>query len=87
MDVTCLRSDTGNFAIEAGIFVHNSDAAAGCYINAINSEEKITMVSQNAPVMYYEGSPNDTGPVSDLITIPVPAKSYQIAVKMQCIRG
>jgi len=42
-----------NFCIESGISIHNSkdtcDAAAGAYNNAINSEEKVTIMSPNNP--------------------------------------
>ncbi len=42
-----------NFALASGIFVHNSkdttDAAAGSYNNAINSEEKATMMASQNP--------------------------------------
>lgn len=54
-DVTCLRVYSfANFAIEAGIFIHNCDAAAGAFWNAVNSDEKITISSSNEAGVYTE---------------------------------
>lgn len=51
-DVTCLRTSTGNFAVEAGVFVHNCDGASGAFFNAVNSDEKLSLASHNAPTLY-----------------------------------
>ena len=65
-----------NFCIDAGISIHNSkdttDAAAGAYNNAINSDEKVTMMSPNNPRLH--GTRNLEGLIQEkpLIDIPLP---------------
>lgn len=71
---------THNFALACGVFVHNSkdtsDGAAGAYYNAVNSDEKISLISHNAPSVYtgqqiqqYEKEPPP-------IELPLPSKGY-----------
>jgi len=52
-----------------------TDSAAGAYFNAINSDEKITLSSHNAPSVYTGQSiqPQNEAPPVD---IPLPAKGY-----------
>lgn len=69
-----------NFALSVGISVHNSkdttDACAGAYYNAINSDEKLTLASYNAPAVYsgqdVQHNPQSGPPVE----IMLPAKGY-----------
>jgi len=75
-DVACLRTDTGNFALECGVFVHNCDAAAGSYFNAINSEEKVSMMSHNAPSMYTGQQMQQYEQEAPPVSIPLPAQGY-----------
>jgi hypothetical protein len=53
-----------------------TDAAAGAYFNAVNSEEKVSMVNQNAPVMSggQEAQAFEREPPP--INIPLPARGY-----------
>jgi transposase len=49
-DTTCLRvPGFENFAVAAGVFVHN---CAGAYNNAINSEEKVMLMTPNNPRLH-----------------------------------
>jgi hypothetical protein len=75
-DVTCLRTDTGNFALEAGVFVHNCDACSGAFLNAVSSDEKLTMLSQNAPTLYTGQQVQKFDQEAPPIAIPLPDKGY-----------
>lgn len=69
-----------NFALMAGISVHNSkdttDSAAGSYFNAINSDEKISMASHNAPSMYTGQQMQQYEQEAPPVSIPLPAQGY-----------
>ena len=69
-----------NFALMAGISVHNSkdttDSAAGSYFNAINSDEKISMDSHNAPSMYTGQQMQQYEQEAPPVSIPLPAQGY-----------
>ena len=69
-----------NFGLEAGVFVHNSkdttDGAAGAYFNAVNSEEKISMSSHNAPSMYTGQQMQQYEQEAPPVAIPLPARGY-----------
>lgn len=75
-DVTCLRTETGNFALEAGVFVHNCDGASGSFYNAVTSDEKLTMASTNAPTIYTGRQVDQFAAEPPPIAIPVPAQGY-----------
>ena len=65
-----------NFALEAGVFVHNCDAAAGAYFNAINSDEKMSIASYNAPGVYGGNPPTAESQEKPPIEIPLPERGY-----------
>jgi hypothetical protein len=75
-DVGCLRTDTRNFALACGIFVHNSDAAAGAYYNAITSEETQILSSYNAPTVITSQQTDPEQVQAPIVTIPTPPKTY-----------
>jgi hypothetical protein len=77
-DVYCLNvPDVKNFALEAGIFVHNCDACAGAYTDAITSTEMINASTGNSPPSVYgqhaveEVTNHNEAP----ITIPIPSSN------------
>ena len=53
-----------------------TDAAAGAYYNAINSDEKLTLASYNAPAVYSGQDIQDSQRPGPPIEIPLPAKGY-----------
>jgi hypothetical protein len=53
-----------------------TDAAAGAYYDAVNSDEKLTMASHNAPGVYGGNKPADLEPDKPPIEIPLPQKGY-----------
>lgn len=53
-----------------------SDSAAGCYKNAINSDERLSMASHNAPSMYTGQQMEDHQKEPPPIEMPLPAKDY-----------
>lgn len=53
-----------------------TDAAAGAYFNAVNSEEKVSMVNQNAPVMSGGQEAQAFEKEPPPIHIPLPPKGY-----------
>jgi DNA gyrase subunit B len=69
-----------NFGLEAGVFVHNSkdttDSAAGSYINCVNSDEKLSMGSHNAPTVYTGQQVQQFEQQAPPITINLPDKGY-----------
>jgi hypothetical protein len=52
------------------------DGAAGAYYNAINSEEKLTLSSHNAPAVYGGQDLKQTESIGPPIEIPLPAQGY-----------
>lgn len=75
-DVGCLRTDTGNFALACGIFVHNSDSAAGAYYDAITSDETAILSSYNAPTVITSQQETPAEAQGPVVTIPTPPKTY-----------
>jgi len=53
-----------------------TDAAAGAYYNAINSDEKLTLASYNAPAVYSGQDIKDSSQPGPPIEIPLPARGY-----------
>lgn len=53
-----------------------TDAAAGAYYNSINSDEKLTLASYNAPAVYSGQDMRDTTQPGPPIEIPLPPKGY-----------
>lgn len=76
MDVACLSTDTHNFALECGVFVHNCDGASGAYMNAICSDEKTGLISHNAPSLYTGQQMQQVQDEAPPIGIPLPASGY-----------
>jgi hypothetical protein len=52
------------------------DSAAGAYVNAVNSDEKLTMLSQNAPTLYTGQQVQKFDQEAPPIAIPLPDKGY-----------
>lgn len=69
-----------NFALMAGIIVHNSkdtsDSAAGAYFNAVNSEETKILTSVNAPTLVTSKGEPVSSQHEVPIAMPLPAKGY-----------
>jgi len=53
-----------------------TDAAAGAFFNAVNSEEKLSMASQNAPSVYTGQQVQQFEQETPPIAIPLPAQGY-----------
>jgi hypothetical protein len=53
-----------------------TDAAAGAYFNAVNSDEKLSLVSHNAPSVYTGQEMQQVESEAPPITIPLPPKGY-----------
>jgi len=53
-----------------------TDAAAGAYYNAVNSDEKISLVSQNPPSVYSAQQIQQFEAEGPPVEIPLPAKGY-----------
>lgn len=53
-----------------------TDAAAGAYFNAVNSDEKMSLISQNAPSMYTGQQVQQFTQEQPPVEIPLPAKGY-----------
>ena len=53
-----------------------TDAAAGAFYNAVNSDEKLTMASHNAPSVYHSGPHQMQEGERPPVEIPLPAKGY-----------
>ena len=70
-----------NFALMAGISVHNSkdtiDAAAGCFFDAVNSDEKLTISSSNAPGVYGGSPPKEEANEKPPVEINLPQHGYE----------
>ena len=75
-DVTCLRTETSNFALASGIFVHNCDSAAGAYINAVSSDERVGLVTENAPSIYSGQQVKNMEMPGPPVAIPLPDRGY-----------
>jgi hypothetical protein len=69
-----------NFALASGVFVHNSkdttDAAAGAYFNAVNSEEKVMMNSHNNAVIATNQGLERMGAEAPPVEIVLPNTGY-----------
>ena len=82
--------DYENFALASGVFVHNSkdttDACAGSYFNAINSEERTTLLTYSNPSVYAQNQPAPGKPSQDqVMELPMPTRTYR-TVKEHTIR-
>ncbi len=53
-----------------------TDGAAGAYFNAVNSDEKMSLISQNAPSMYTGQQVQEFEKETPPISIPLPPKGY-----------
>lgn len=71
-DVTCLRVEKHeNFAVLAGVFIHN---CAGAYFNAITSDERTTLLTEATPSVYTQGEALSTSEDRPVMDIPLPPK-------------
>jgi len=78
-DVTCLRVPVfHNFAVSAGIFIHN---CAGAYFNAINSEERTTLLTHSVPSVYSVGSLEQKPTLAAELMSPMMPSKTQRTVK------
>lgn len=53
-----------------------TDAAAGAYFNAVNSDEKVTLTSHNAPSIYSGQTVDTASKEAPPVDIPLPNKGY-----------
>jgi hypothetical protein len=53
-----------------------TDSASGAYYNAVNSDEKMSLITQNAPSMYTGQQVQDFAKEAPPVSIPLPPKGY-----------
>jgi hypothetical protein len=72
-----------NFGLDAGVFVHNSDdttdACAGAYFDAINSEERTALLTEAVPSIYAPGALEAAQRQDPMegYALPLPARTYR----------
>lgn len=62
-----------------------TDACAGAYFNAINSEERTTLLTQAVPSVYTNSGQDVSGQSAPVMEIPIPTRTYR-TVKQHTLR-
>jgi hypothetical protein len=76
-DVTCLQvPEFENFAVSAGVFIHN---CAGAYFNAVNSEERTVLLTEAIPSIHSYAGLEGQAQQSVLtgLELPLPSRTYR----------